>query len=385
MTVAILRIARVALFIAAIVSPLIAFVVRQEAPHRIDSKSELSVRPTWGWYPSQWGNFALAYRAYFNDHFGFREDLIQTHAFVSFNYLGVAANRKVLVGKQGWLYLGDYESAIECARRIRPFTHGELEAWRNSLERIRNHLRQRGIRYVFVVTPNKDTIYPEFLPNWVNQVHSRSRLDQLITHMYEHSDVTVVDLRPALFAAKKEFPLYFKTDSHWNALGACVASEVLNRTIRGWYPEAQPYTVFDFSIKTNPQVFKGDLLDLGGVGGWVREDEIVVIPHHHRRAKPEKLLWGEIGSTGFAPLFATTTESPKFPSTVIFRDSFFGALQPFVSEYFRRAVFVWRSFDPSVVEKESCEIVIHQMVERHLMQPAPVTFFLDGSGADKEQ
>lgn len=372
-----LRKARVALFIVAIVTPLIALLFRPEGARRVESKSRLSARPVWDWHPNQWGSYVLAYRAYFNDHFGYREDLIQLHAYLSFKHLSVAGNKKVLVGKEGWLYLGEYDSAIECTRRVRPLTSGELEEWKTVLERIRDHLQKKGIRYLFVVTPNKDTIYPEFLPEWVNHVHPQSRLDQLMNYMGEHSDVKMVDLRPALMAAKNEHPLFFKTDSHWNSLGACVAAEELNRTIREWYPQVEPQLPADFNVKAIAPSFKGDLLDLGGIGDWVQEDEIVVMPQAPRRAIPEKLTWGEVGASSFTPLFATTKDAPAFPRTVIFRDSFFGAMQPFVSEHFRRAIFVWRSFDSRVVDQEPCEIVIHQMVERHLMRPPPAATFGD--------
>ena len=52
---------------------------------------------------------------------------------------------------------------------------------------------------------------------------------------------------------------------------------------------------------------------------------------------------------------------------MVFRDSFTSALAPFLSEHFSRAVYLWQNdFDASDVEKEHPDIVIQEIVGRHL-------------------
>jgi hypothetical protein len=52
---------------------------------------------------------------------------------------------------------------------------------------------------------------------------------------------------------------------------------------------------------------------------------------------------------------------------VIFRDSFASALVPFLSEHFSRAVYLWQNdVDAQVVEQEHPDIVIQEIVGRHL-------------------
>jgi hypothetical protein len=47
------------------------------------------------------------------------------------------------------------------------------------------------------------------------------------------------------------------------------------------------------------------------------------------------------------------------------RDSFTSHLAPFVSEHFRRAVYLWqRSFDYEVIEREKPDVVIEEFGER---------------------
>jgi hypothetical protein len=68
------------------------------------------------------------------------------------------------------------------------------------------------------------------------------------------------------------------------------------------------------------------------------------------------------------------TEIPgsSLPRAVIFRDSFTSALAPFLSEHFSRAVYLWRNdFDTSEVTAEHADVVIEEIVGRHLYEYIP--------------
>ena len=57
---------------------------------------------------------------------------------------------------------------------------------------------------------------------------------------------------------------------------------------------------------------------------------------------------------------------------VVFRDSFCGALIPFLSDHFYRSVYIWHyPLDKALVEAERPDVVILQMVERSLMTVSP--------------
>ena len=63
------------------------------------------------------------------------------------------------------------------------------------------------------------------------------------------------------------------------------------------------------------------------------------------------------------------TEIPgsSLPRAVIFRDSFVSRLVPFLSEHFGRAVYLWQNdFDADVVARERADVVIQEIVGRHL-------------------
>ena len=65
--------------------------------------------------------------------------------------------------------------------------------------------------------------------------------------------------------------------------------------------------------------------------------------------------------------FAHGVSDAKLPRAVMFRDSFGNALVPYLSEHFRRILYVWnRDVDPRVVGVEKPDIVIQQIVGRFL-------------------
>jgi hypothetical protein len=55
-------------------------------------------------------------------------------------------------------------------------------------------------------------------------------------------------------------------------------------------------------------------------------------------------------------------------NAVIFRDSFFSALQPYFSRYFNRSTYIWEAMNYTslvkYVEQEQPDIVIDEMIER---------------------
>ena len=68
------------------------------------------------------------------------------------------------------------------------------------------------------------------------------------------------------------------------------------------------------------------------------------------------------------------TEIPgsTLPRAVIFRDSFASRLVPFLSEHFSRAVYLWQNdFDADVVRQEHPDVVIQEIVGRHLYVYSP--------------
>ena len=160
-------------------------------------------------------NYVAASEVYFNDHFGFRKRLIrwfQQWKTRLFEDQGVLMKR-VVTGQNGWLFYGE-EQMVDHYLGIVKFTPAQLQAWQKLLEKRRDWLAARGIQYLFVIPPDKEKIYSEELPVWLQRAAARkpeTKLDQLEKYMQEHSTVQILDLRQPLLAAKATAPPICKT------------------------------------------------------------------------------------------------------------------------------------------------------------------------------
>ncbi len=74
----------------------------------------------------------------------------------------------MLIGKEDWLYYTG-ENNIQDHECTMPFTKTELAAIRERLLAWNERLQQRGIRFYVVIAPNKESIYPQYLPTGCKQ------------------------------------------------------------------------------------------------------------------------------------------------------------------------------------------------------------------------
>ena len=316
--------------------------------------------------------YPAAFYQYFTRNFAFRALLVRTHSLVKVRWLRVSPTEDVMIGSDGWLYYGG-EGELDCARHTRPFPTPMLRRWQTILEGRRDWLAKRHIKFLVVICPDKHTIYPEHLPLAAHPVAEPSRLDQLMEHMRAHSDVTMLDLRPALLKAKSRYPVYHRLDTHWSATGAFVAHQEILRKLQAWYPQTPIPELAEYRVKVRPAL-QHDLADLLGFSeGELSENVLGIAPKHQHTWKVvggdrKRLEMGNI-VTDFA---VSEKRGAPIPRVVMLRDSFSMALVPFLSEQFGYAAYVWSDiFDLNLLEREHPDVVIWELVERRLMKPTP--------------
>jgi hypothetical protein len=222
---------------------------------------------------------------------------------------------------------------------------------------------------VFTIAPDKYVEYPDEMPASLARVGHVSHTDQVYDAL-RGSGVPAVDLRPHLTAAKARERIYHKTDTHWNDRGALVAYQDLVAAARAQAPAVPAaWSRDDFE----PLIREVQGMDLAGMMGLKRvlqEVDLALLPKRQRAARVVE----PAGAALTAQEGRLVTEIPgsSLPRAVIFRDSFTSPLVPFLSEHFSRAVYVWQNdFDAGVVEQEHADVVIQQIVGRHLYNFIP--------------
>ena len=304
---------------------------------------------------------------WFDDHFGLRSTFIRWYGESRLFALGVSPSAAVVKGRGGWFFYGD-DMGIEDYANVEPMTPAAVANWRAAVVRARDWLRTRGVAYVFTIAPDKHAIYPEEMPSTLLRLGEVSRSDQLFTTLQDTG--LAVDVRPWLFATKARERIYHKTDTHWNDRGALVAYQQIIGAVRARVPATPPaWTREDFE-PVDRIVEALDLAAMMGVKRALRETDLALVPRRARRARV-------IEPAGAAPTaeegrLVTEIDDPSLPRAVILRDSFVSRLVPFLSEHFGRAVYLWQNdFDATVVAREHPDVVIQEIVGRHLYNFIP--------------
>ncbi len=343
---------------------------------RITEKRQPAEMPKLPESSAELGKFPKAFEKYFDDNFGLRADLIRLYGLLKYFLYGVSPVSNAIAGKDGWMFLAN-GNILADHRNAEPFTEEQLNEWVRVLEAKRNWLAAKGIRYLFVVVPDKHSIYPEAMPAHLTKIGAKSRLDQFIEHVRSRTDVDVLDLRPALVASKHSTRVYHLTDSHWNDEGAFVAYGQIAQWLSSLGALRQPLRREQLDFREEVTVGL-DLALMMGVSELTRErvPRLRVLPTN---CTPPTVhaLDPRYGWKSYQPGHeAITRRCAGAGKIVMFHDSFGPTLAPFLAEHFAEAVFIWdypdRSVLLSAILQESPDIVIEQRVERHLKAMAPV-------------
>jgi len=356
-----------AVFVGALFVPVVGAWRHWDPGGEFQENRELSPRPE---IPINYSDFAIytdQWLDFYRDRFGFRNTLIRAAAITSLRSFNADIDGRVLFGKEGWLYYRpDGDPNFLAFRGLNPLSESQLDAWQQLLERRNAWLKARGIAFLVVIPPDKQTIYPEFLPDSASILVRRSHLDQIIDRLQRiHSPVFMLDLRPALLAAKSSARLYYKTDTHWNGLGAYIAYRAiinsLNQIPFKWTFTAQPRSDF---ITESSHLLRGDLARIIHMSKQYSETSFTLKRIAPFFIPPDA---GKLGGT-----IVTETNDPKLPRLYFVRDSFADALIPMLGPHFSHALYSFHvEMDPILIEHEKPDLVIDEFVERSLYQDPP--------------
>lgn len=297
------------------------------------------------------------YERLFNRRYSGHDKRVQAYNELLLNVFDGIVFPNVLRGREGWLFWSG-EGNIDDYQNAYPFKPQDLEEITQKLGTVQAKLESVGIPFLVVVAPNKETIYPEFLPPGIEKIGERSRLDQLLAYLQENdSPVRVLDLRSRLVAEKAVCRVYYATDTHWNDSGAYFAYAEIISALQADLPQLQAARLEDFHVER--ETLSGDLARLLLTNPLPTEETLRLVPNHPRRAR----FLQKIDRT----ITITQVDDVTLPRALIFRDSFANSLEPYLAEHFSRAVYPWSvSIDFELVREEKPDMVIYELAERYL-------------------
>lgn len=306
---------------------------------------------------------------WFTDHFGFRNLMIRWFQNWKLGLFHDRSVYRVMIGPNHWLFFSELRM-VEHFLGMAKFTEADMAAWQKLLENRRDWLAKRGIKYLVVIPPDKQNIYPEELPTWLQQAMPKARetkLDQFVKFMREHSTMPVIDLRQTLLDGKKVRPTYLSTDTHWNTYGGFLACQQLVDAAAKLVPGVPPLRTEDFTF-TNAYLENGDLGKMIGSAGpeanhfKMLPQPGVAMPALHDT--PDlKSAWPpfRVGALSENPATNLTA------TAMVFHDSYGLFWRPVLGCCFKRVWYLQdnREFNTGVIGKCHPDIVINEILERY--------------------
>lgn len=304
---------------------------------------------------------------FYNDNFPFRTEIIQKNRelFPSMK-TETATNANVIAGKNGWLFLGNtYDRTID--KLTGKFRYYETLNPKRSIKRrlafyndIAQNILAANKKLIFMIAPNKSSVYPEFLPDTV--IPAPAPFHEGLVRKMREQGLTVYYPRKELLSAKSKGLLYFVTDTHWNNLGAFTA---FIKLMHDNFPEYRNLiTEKDFTFEPVPS-FPGDLLTMGN---YIRDSKDFNDNFRVRYKQKELGKSSDFTEINMTAYSVTQNPEPLIGKSVwLIGDSFSGALLPYFRLTFKTTYFSSRaSFNSSVPSAvNNTDFVIFECVERN--------------------
>jgi alginate O-acetyltransferase complex protein AlgJ len=342
-------------FAAVLLAPTFASVCHWDPMGGIDEKRKLAERPTaWPWSLNGMhhvSEMTQDWEKYFNDHFGLRKLLIGSYRLMTYYLLRTSPDPSVVLGEwdgeRRWLYLEPSINrdgiGFESSLGQKPYRPAELHAIADQLKRVTALVNAKHATLAIIVCPDKQTIYPEYLPPRLRPPPGAvSRLDQFWIMAAGLEGIPLIDMRLPLWQAKSSMQVYYPSDTHWNWRAGILAyqaiADVLSRQ-----DGARALSRFEGLQGALSPRRAGDLIYLMGIPA----------------------IGGDLD---WQPKFPET--GPKHGKLLVVGDSFFTFLAPFLERQFaevkliRASMRVRTLLTPELLDAEKPDAVILESVER---------------------
>jgi alginate O-acetyltransferase complex protein AlgJ len=269
-------------------------------------------------------------------------------------------NEKVLLGRADWLFLqGDTNDVIGQHTGRVVLGNERRQAWGRTLTLRRSAAEDRGVIWLCIVIPDKESVYAEYLPVEIDPSARRPVHDFL--EVAEQSRAPVVYALSSLEEQKRDRELYPKTDTHWNHRGAYVAyrticDELLGRGVKLDILEED-------SMSWSEECVAGDL------GSKMHPGPVLSITSRAHLKSPRAKLVHDNGIQNHGRVWIYERSDYDGATCVVFGESFVENLLPFLKETFRRLVVVHTSlFVSEIVDRERADVVLSFPLERFLIR-----------------
>jgi len=314
----------------------------------------LSKMPGWSWIPSAIVKFPQNFQYYFNDNFGLRDAMIRIKHQIMMNVFKTSPTpTRVVLGQDGWMYSiekNDFEDFLG----LNPVSEEKLLSLENEINQKLQPENNKNIKLYFLIAPDKETVYPEYLPGYEKGLDTQRRFRDFYQRLQLDNGIKAINVLDALISAKAMDRVYYKTDSHWNYFGAYTAIEEIVKQMSEDFPSLGPIPLSFYSTKETVS----NNLDLSTILGFpeIEETDLSLTPPDSLVVKRTEIREG---------IRSYTSNRSDQPVLLLVADSF-GEYMPLeLAGHFSKIILVQYTDDIEPYIKEfQPDAVLWEKVER---------------------
>jgi hypothetical protein len=283
-------------FLLALLAPASVQLLSERAQVSASEKRTLAPLPAWPGRWSEWSALPGALDRFSSDHFGLREPLATAWSLLKY---ALRYTPRVAVGREGWLYFPQYWGTKYGPRSCGPLS-AEALSFADRLDRLAAYAARSGVAVLFAVAPDKETLYPEYLPGKPDAGGHCDLFAELAVSLAGKRHLRTLDLRTPLEAEKARAQVYFKTDSHWNDVGRWVVTRALleGACARGNACPKLP------EPSRSTKTFSGDLAGLIGLASVLTERTVALDVSADKHAGRALAVIGDSFAKSLLPFLA---------------------------------------------------------------------------------
>ena len=168
--------------------------------------------------------------------------VIKMHSYATGEY---PAPGVVWVGKDGWLFFNNTEKQFTNNENISNRMRSRVVS--RTKQRV-EALAQSGTELIYVLIPNPNELYPQEMPDGIEQ--GTVCLREQAAEALREGGATVIDLGPALKAqlGNTNHELFHHTDSHWTEYAAYFAYKAICDEFAKRFPAASARDISEFGF-----------------------------------------------------------------------------------------------------------------------------------------
>lgn len=307
---------------------------------------------------------------YLIDHLDVRNNAIRFHNKLNvFVFRSSPSPVKALVGKNNWLYLSGEELRTFVGTEL--FTDNELREFKEEIIKRKKIVASYNAKLIIAIVPNKPNIYPEFMPDHIIKSLSGGYGQQMQSYLKKNG-LPVIDLYTTLNENKDHRDIYFKTDNHWNDLGAFVATNAILKVLRTSSPTVKLLDTLDYPVRVEEKK-DGCLSKMLNVENEIKDVNHRPYPRANFKSAMEKdKRYPVIKDFAYPWEYEEVyhQQDTSLPRVLVIRDSFGKALLPYLSEQCHICVGIWDAWNyglnEAIIKDCKPDFVIYLIAESQL-------------------